>query len=64
MARVSNEPTILETRTRFTVTPTTGAIHGNDFYFMSNSQGDNLNGDRIVDAIKLQRVRIGVLRLP
>jgi hypothetical protein len=56
--------TVLENRTTFTVTPTTGAIHGNDFYFMSNSQGDNLDGDRIVDATKLQRVRIGVLRLP
>jgi hypothetical protein len=61
-ARVE-QTTVLENRTTFTVTPTTGAIHGNDFYFISNSQGDNLNGDRIVDPTKLQRVRIGVLRL-
>ena len=62
-ARVS-KATILEFRTSFTVLPTTGAIRGSEFYFISNSQIDNLNGDRILDATRLEPVRIGVVRLP
>ncbi len=58
------QTTVLENRTEFTVAPTTGAIRGNNFYFIANSQGDNLNVDQIVDPTKLARVRIGVLRLP
>ena len=55
---------VLENRTAFTATPTTGAIHGNDFYFIANSQVDNLNGDKIMDVTKLAPVRIAVVRLP
>lgn len=58
------QTTVLENRTAFTVLPTTGAIRGNDFYFMANTQIDNLAGSHIVDATRLERVRIGVLRLP
>ena len=56
--------TVLESRTQFTVLPTTGAIRGNDFYFIANSQIDNLNGDKIMDVTKLAAVRIAVVRLP
>jgi hypothetical protein len=38
-------------------------IRGNDFYFIANSQIDNLNGDKIMDVTKLA-VRIAVVRLP
>jgi DNA-binding beta-propeller fold protein YncE len=55
---------VLENRTSFTVLPTTGAIRGNDFYFIANSQIDNLNGDKVMDVTKLAAVRIAVLRLP
>jgi len=55
---------VLENRTAFTTTPTTGALHGNDFYFIANSQVDNLNGDKILDVTKLAPVRIAVVRLP
>jgi hypothetical protein len=56
--------TVLENRTQFTVLPTTGAIRGNDFYFIANSQIDNLNGDKVMDVTKLAPVRIAVVRLP
>src|SRR6266849_3002435 len=56
--------TVLENRTQFTTLPTTGAIRGNDFYFIANSQTDNLNGDKIMDVTKLAAVRIAVVRLP
>ncbi len=55
---------VLENRTVFTVLPTTGAIRGNDFYFIANSQVDNLNGDHVMDVTKLEPIRIGVVRLP
>jgi hypothetical protein len=55
---------VLENRTSFTTTPTTGAIHGNDFYFITNSQIDSLNGDKVMDVTKLGVVRIAVVRLP
>jgi len=56
--------TILENRSAFTTLPTTGAIRGDKFYFIVNSQIDNLNGDRILDPTTLSPVRIGVLTLP
>lgn len=62
-ARV-NKVTILEFRTTLTVLPTTGAIRGSDFYFISNSQIDNLNGDKIMDITRLEPVRIAVVHLP
>jgi hypothetical protein len=55
---------VLENRSAFTVLPTTGAIRGNDFYFIANSQIDNLNGNRIMDVTRLERVRIAVVHLP
>jgi SMP-30/Gluconolactonase/LRE-like region len=55
---------VLENRSAFTVLPTTGALRGNDFYFIANSQLDNLNGDRILDVTRLEPVRIAVLTLP
>ena len=58
------QTTILENRTAFTTLPTTGAIHGNDFYFIVNSQIDNLNGDKVMDVTQLAPVRIAVVRLP
>ncbi len=45
-------------------TPTTGAIRGDDFYFILNSQIDNLNGQHILDVTKLQPVRIAAVHLP
>jgi len=58
------QATVLENRTQFTALPTTGALRGNDFYFIANSQIDNLNGDKIMDVTKLAAVRIAVVRLP
>jgi hypothetical protein len=58
------QATVLENRTQFTALPTTGAIRGNDFYFIVNSQIDNLNGDKVMDVTKLAAVRIAVVRLP
>jgi hypothetical protein len=62
-ARVSRI-TILEYRTKLSTLPTTGAIRGSDFYFISNAQLDNLNGDKILDSTRLEPVRIAVLHLP
>ena len=45
-------------------TPTTGAIRGDDFYYIVNSQADNLNGQHILDVTKLQPVRIAIVHLP
>ena len=58
------QTTVLENRTGFTASPTTGAIHGNDFYYISNGQGDNLNGDKIMDVTRLAAVRIAVVHIP
>jgi hypothetical protein len=43
--------------------PTTGAIKGDYFYFIINSQGENMNGDHVADPTQLQAVRIGKLEL-
>jgi hypothetical protein len=56
--------TVVEYRSKFTVLPTTGALDGDDFYFIVNSQIDNLNGDRILDNTRLQPVRIAKLHIP
>jgi len=58
------QTSVLENHTQFTLLPTTGAIRGNDFYFIANSQIDNLNGDKVMDVTKLAAVRIAVVRLP
>ena len=62
-ARVTRT-TVLESRTSFTELPTTGAVVGDDFYFIANSQVDNERDGSIVDPGKLASVRIGVVRLP
>jgi DNA-binding beta-propeller fold protein YncE len=56
--------TVVENRSKFTVLPTTGALDGDDFYFIVNSQIDNLNGERILDNTKLQPARIAKLHIP
>ncbi len=58
------QTTILENRTPFTTLPTTGAIHGNEFYFIANSQVDNMNRDKVMDVTKLAVIRIAVVQLP
>jgi len=58
------QTTVLENRTNFTIEPTTGAIRGDVFYFIANSQGPNVNEDRIVDPGKLEPVRIARVHLP
>src|SRR5262249_25370877 len=56
--------TVLENRTSFASLPTTGAIRGTDFYFISNSHIDNLNDGKILDVTELEPVRIAVVHLP
>ncbi|MGH9743597.1 MAG: hypothetical protein ACRD51_14725 [Candidatus Acidiferrum sp.] len=56
--------TVLENRSHFCVLPTTGAIFGSDFFFIANSQIDNINDDKVMDVTRLEPVRVGVLRLP
>lgn len=55
---------VLENRTPLTELPTTGAIRGPDFFFICNSQLDNLNGDNVLDITRLAPVRIAMVRLP
>jgi hypothetical protein len=56
---------VLEYRTPLVdETPTTGAIAGEDFYFISNSQVDNIQDGKILDPSKLSPIKIGVVRLP
>jgi hypothetical protein len=58
------DSTVLETRTSMTITPTTGAIVGDQFFFVSNSQIDNMDSDEVVDRRKLSPAAIAELRLP
>jgi hypothetical protein len=55
---------ILEYRSPLTVLPTTGAIRGNEFYFIANSQIDNMNNDKVLDTTRLEHVRIASVHLP
>jgi hypothetical protein len=55
--------TILEYRSPSVTLPTTGAIYGTKFYFMSNTQVDNFKDGKIVDPAKLEPVRISVVEL-
>ena len=55
--------TILEYRSPAVTLPTTGAVDGSKFYFMSNTQVDNFKDGRIVDPEKLEAVRIAVFEL-
>jgi streptogramin lyase len=58
------QTTVLENRTAFTRLPTTGALRDNDFYFITNSGVDNLDGTRILDVTRLEPTRIAVVHLP
>ena len=62
-ARVT-KTTVLERRTEATQLPTTGAIAGDDFYFIANSQVHNLENGKVVDPTTLAPIRISVVRLP
>ena len=54
---------VLEYRSDFVELPTTGAIAEGKFYFICNSQIDNLRDEKIVDPSKLEPVRIAVVSL-
>jgi hypothetical protein len=56
--------TVLENRSHFCASPTTGAIVGSEFFFIANSQLDNMNDGHVMDVTRLQPARVGVLRLP
>ena len=56
--------TVLENRSNLLAMPTTGAIRGSDFFFIANSQIENMNNDKVMDVTRLEAIRIGVLRLP
>jgi len=56
--------TVLENRTNLTVLPTTGALRGSDFFFIANSQIDNLNNDKVMDVTRLEVIRVAALHLP
>ena len=54
----------LEYRSPLVEIPTTGAIYGNRFYFIANSQIDKLQNGKIKDPAKLKPVHIAVVPLP
>jgi sugar lactone lactonase YvrE len=54
---------ILEYRSEFVELPTTGALVNGRFYFICNSQIDNLRDDKLVDPAKLRAIRVGVVKL-
>lgn len=56
--------TVLENHSRFCAFPTTGAIRGSDFFFIANSQIDDLNDGKVMDVTRLEPTRVGVLHLP
>jgi hypothetical protein len=54
---------VLEYRTPDVSLPTTGAIEGTWFYFMSNTQVDNFRNEKILNPGKLQPIRISAVQL-
>jgi hypothetical protein len=58
------ETKVLENRSPLSKLPATGAIKGNDFYFMTNTQIDNMNDDEVLDSTLLERIKIAVVHLP
>lgn len=58
------ETKVLENRSPLTKLPATGAIKGNDLYFMTNTQIDNMNDDKVLDTTLLERIKIAVVHLP
>jgi len=55
--------TILEYRSDYVESPTTGAIDGSNFYFMANTHIDNWKNGKIVDPTQLAAVRVAVIHL-
>jgi len=55
--------TVLEYRSPSVELPTTGAILGSKFYFISNAQIGNFRDGKVVDPAKLQPVRISAIDL-
>ena len=55
--------TILEYRSPLVMLPTTGAMVGSKFYFMSNTQVDNFKAEKILDPARLGPVQISVVEL-
>jgi sugar lactone lactonase YvrE len=54
---------ILEYRSPLLTFPTTGAIAGNKFYFMTNTGIGNLHEDKIIDPKQLEPVHVAVVPL-
>jgi sugar lactone lactonase YvrE len=54
---------ILENRSDFVSSPTTGALDGSRFYFMANTHIDDWKDGKIIDEKQLEPVRIGVVDL-
>jgi len=54
---------VLEYRSTHVALPTTGVLKGSQFYFVENTQLDNLKMGRILNKKKLQPIRIGVVDL-
>src|SRR5215469_16087212 len=54
---------ILENRSDFVSSPTTGALDGSQFYFIANTHIDDWKDGKIVNEKQLEPVRIGVLEL-
>jgi hypothetical protein len=54
---------ILEKGTPLVSSPTTGAIHGSEFYYMANTSIENYDDGKIVDPEKLASVHIAVVPL-
>jgi hypothetical protein len=53
----------LERGTEMVLNPTTGAILGGDFYFMTNTGIENLHHGKIADRARLEPLHIAVLPL-
>jgi hypothetical protein len=62
-ARQATSSDVLEYRTDLVSFPTTGAIVGDEFYFIANTGIGNLQNGRIVDRAKLEPVHVAVVRL-
>jgi len=54
---------ILEYRSDFVELPTTGTIVQGKFYFICNTQVDNLKNEKVVDPSKLRPVRVAAVEL-
>lgn len=62
-ARGVRSSEVLEYRTDLVSFPTTGAIVGDAFYFLSNTGIGNLQDGRVVDRAKLEPIQVAVVKL-